>query len=68
MDHKRPNNRTGMYTGLQQKRYTMDTVNTRSRSRDLERKRDRVRSQSPNRAMASLNLLKSSLKVQNALS
>ena len=74
LDHKQSKNRKLVPTGPHQKRYTMDTVNSRSRSReigqkkDLEWKRNRARSQSPGRAMASLSLLKSSLKVQNALS
>jgi hypothetical protein len=62
------------------KRYTMDTATSRSRAREVNEVqsasvddqkwaevRRRTRSQSPGRAMASLSLLKSTFKVQDAL-
>lgn len=58
------------------KSYEMDTITSRSRTRDFENhntnsgtiKKQRARSQSPGRAMASLSLLKSTMKVQDVLS
>jgi hypothetical protein len=68
--HRKPVERKKKQTP--QKHYTMDTVTSRLKkekeeSAKWESMRRRARSQSPGRAMASLSLLKSTLKVQNAL-
>lgn len=49
------------------KRYTLDTVASHSKSRPEMEKSYRARSASPDRATASLNLLRSCMKVQDAL-
>ncbi|KAJ3315008.1 hypothetical protein HDV04_004808 [Boothiomyces sp. JEL0838] len=58
------------------KRYTMDTITSKSKKENAVRRqadpvwavsRNRARSHSPGRAMASLSLLKSSFKVQDTL-
>jgi hypothetical protein len=69
--HKRPIDKRKKQT--EDKHYTMETVTSRLKKEKVPEKpkwatmRRRARSQSPGRAMASLSLLKSTLKVQNAL-
>jgi hypothetical protein len=72
LNYKKEKNRKKTNQVPAQKRYTMDTATSRSRSRealaqDPNWARHRARSQSPGRAMASLSLLKSTFQVQNAL-
>jgi hypothetical protein len=72
--HKRPVERTKKE--ISPKHYTLDTYTSRLKAKESKREESqpawsslshRTRSQSPGRAMASLSLLKSTLKVQDAL-